>query len=116
MEQLNRIELRGMVGSTKVQTFSGKRVNRFTVATSYAFKDKSGAPVIDTQWHNVNVWEGRALEDVDSIQKGDKVYVVGRVKYTKFLGQDGQEHYSTDIQAGKVMRFEDDDMQIPCSM
>ena len=105
-----------MVGSTKVQTFSGKRVNRFTVATSYAFKDKSGAPVIDTQWHNVNVWEGRALEDVDSIQKGDKVYVVGRVKYTKFLGQDGQEHYSTDIQAGKVMRFEDDDMQIPCSM
>ena len=116
MEQLNRIELRGMVGSTRVQAYSGKKVLRFTVATSYAFKDKNGEAVIDTQWHNVSVWEGRSLEDVDSIQKGDKVYVCGRVKYTKFLGQDAQEHFATEIQAQKVLRFEDDDMQIPCSM
>ncbi|MBO4595843.1 MAG: single-stranded DNA-binding protein [Bacteroidales bacterium] len=116
MEQLNRIELRGMVGIARVQAFSGKRVLRFTVATNYAYKSQNGDAVIDTEWHNVNVWEGRALEDVDSIQKGDKVYVCGRLKYTKFIGQDGQEHNSTEIQASKVLRFDDDDMQIPCSM
>lgn len=116
MEQLNRIELRGMVGNAKVQTYSGNKVLRFTVATSYAFKDKNGDAVIDTQWHSVSVWEGRALENVESIQKGDKVYVCGRVKYTRFIGQDGQEHNSTEIQAQKVLRFDEDDMQIPCSM
>ena len=69
MEQLNRIELRGTVGSIKVQTYSGKKVGRINLATSMAFKDKSGTPVIETQWHSVNAWEGKTIEDVDSIAK-----------------------------------------------
>lgn len=116
MEQLNRIELRGTVGSIKVQTYSGKKVGRINLATSMAFKDKSGTPVIETQWHSVNAWEGKTIEDVDSIGKGDKLYVVGRVKYSKFTGTDGVDHYNTEIQALKLVRIDDEDeLQIPCS-
>ena len=48
MEQLNRIELRGTVGSVRLQTFSENVMARITVATNYAYKDREGAAVIDT--------------------------------------------------------------------
>ena len=35
MEQLNRIELRGVVGSIRTQTFSDNVMARMTVATNY---------------------------------------------------------------------------------
>ena len=38
MEQLNRIEIRGVIGSLKLQTFSETVMARITVATNYAYK------------------------------------------------------------------------------
>ena len=60
MEQLNRIELRGTVGSVRLQTFNGNQMIRFTLATNYAFKDKEGMAVIDTAWHNIVAWRNSA--------------------------------------------------------
>lgn len=48
MEQLNKVELRGNVGSYKLQTVGEKQVIRFTLATNYAYKDKTGAAQIET--------------------------------------------------------------------
>ncbi len=113
---LNRIELKGVVGFVKTQTYSGKTVARITVATRTAFKDKSGNPVIETQWHSVNAWEGKNIEPLDGISKGDNLHVIGRVKYNKFTGSDGQDHYTTEIQAEKLSRIKDgEELQIPCS-
>ena len=53
MEQLNRIELRGTVGSIRLQTFSDNMVARLTLATNFAYKDKEGAATIDTSWHSI---------------------------------------------------------------
>ena len=53
MEQLNRIEIRGVIGSLKLQTFSETVMARITVATNYAYKDKTGKAVIETNWHSI---------------------------------------------------------------
>lgn len=103
MEQLNRIELRGAVGSVKTQTFSDKVMARFTLATNYAYKDKEGAAVIDTSWHNVVVWEGNSIADVNKIVKGAKAYVQGRVRYNRYTGSDGLERVTTEIMANRVV-------------
>ena len=58
MEQLNRVELRGVVGSVRLQKIGNTQVANFTVATSLAYKDRSGSPIIETTWHNVTAWEG----------------------------------------------------------
>ena len=103
MEQLNRIELRGAVGSVRLQTFSEARVARFTLATNYAYKDKNGEAVIETSWHNVVA------------SKGSKVYVQGRLRYQKYTGSDGVERLATDIVASRLVIL-DDESQIHYEM
>ena len=48
MEQLNRVELRGTVGSVYIKVFGTTRCVNFSVATNYCFKDREGCPVIET--------------------------------------------------------------------
>lgn len=109
MEQMNRVELRGLVGSTKVQTHSGRRVCRMSVATSRAYKDAMGVAKIDTTWHTVNAWEGNGIPNLDLIVKGSKVKVNGSIRNFKFTTEDGVDHYSSEIQAKKIQLLEDDE-------
>ena len=71
MEQLNRIEIRGTVGNVKLQTFTDNEAAWFSVATNYAYKDKSGNAVIDTSWHNVVAREGRNIKEGDFMALAD---------------------------------------------
>lgn len=107
MEQLNRIELRGVVGSVSTQTFSENRMARITVATNYAYKDKNGAAVIDTSWHSVVAWSGRGIADLDKIEKGAKIYVQGRVRYQRYTATDGLERIYTEIVANRLVLIDE---------
>ena len=109
MDQLNKVELRGNVGSVKLQTGANRKGARLTLATNTAYHDKDGAPVIETQWHNIIAWESRNIQGLENIQKGDKLYVTGRIRYQKYSGQDGIERVQTDILANRVVLIEDDD-------
>ena len=110
MEQLNRIEIRGMVGSVRLQTFSDNVMARMTVATNHAYKDKDGSPVIETSWHNVVAWEGRGMPDFASIKKGSCVYVCGRLRISKFTGSDGDERRFYEVVATRVQIVNPDDL------
>lgn len=109
MEQLNKIELRGNIGFVRTQMFSGARVCHFTVATNYVYKDRAGEPVIETTWHNVTVWEGKAIPDISRIVRGAKVNVVGRIKSQHYTDSEGQERYSYEVQASRVGIIENDE-------
>jgi len=109
MEQLNKIELRGNIGFVRTQRVENSTVCHFTVATNYVYKDRNGEPVIETTWHNVTVWEGRAITDVSQIIRGAKVSVIGRIKSQHYTDADGQERYVYEVQASKVSIIESDD-------
>lgn len=108
MEQLNRIEIRGYVGSVARYNGGEKPMIRLTVATSVAFKDRSGAAVIETTWHNLIAWEGRNVQNLDRIEKGSRVYAVGRLRSQKYTGMDGVDRVSYEIQASKLDLLPDD--------
>ncbi len=99
MEQLNHIELRGIVGSAKVQRIANANVANFTLATNIAYRDKDGTPVIETTWHNVTAWEGKGIADLTRLEKGSKVHLVGRIRNQRFTGADGSERTSTEVVA-----------------
>lgn len=109
MEQLNRIELRGNVGNSRIQNVGGNQVAHFTIATNYAYKDKNGAAVIETTWHNVVAWANEKFPDLTKIDKGAKLYVCGRMQAHKFQGQDGQEHFTYEVLASRIVLIEDDE-------
>ena len=102
MEQLNRVELIGIVGNVHVQEFAETKQARIGLATNYAYKDRSGCVVIDTSWHNVIAWEGRNMPDLSKIEKGSKLHVFGRIHYQRYMDKDGIERIGVDILANKI--------------
>lgn len=102
MEQLNRIELRGNVGSVRILNAGGTRLAKISLATNYVYKNKEGDPVIETTWHNISAWENKSMPDLDAIQRGDKLYVCGRIRSQRYEGNDGLEHTVNEVIAKSI--------------
>lgn len=96
-----------MVGNVKTSLYNDRTMARFSLATNYAYKDSEGNAVIETTWHNVVAFEGREIKDLDTIRKGSKVYVAGRLKIQKFTGVDGIEKTYVDVMAQSVQILDD---------
>ena len=110
MEQLNKITLRGTVGSAHFRTFEGQAQNRFSVVTNFAYKTRDGQAVIDTLWHNIIAWEGRYItaEQLRAIEKGCVAKVEGRLRLNKFVSTDGIEKQVYEVVANRV-KIEDEE-------
>ena len=109
MEQLNRIQIRGVVGGVKTQIINDRLMAKFTVATNYAYKNKEGVPVIETTWHNVTAFESKNNNGLDKIAKGSRIDVIGRLQIQKYEAADGMEKTFVDVLASKVMLLPDTD-------
>lgn len=115
MEHLNSVELRGFVGNVKYQGTKEKAMVIFSLCTSRAYFSMEGNPVIENTWHNVVAFEGKDVNSLDKVVKGSKIYVRGRLRNQKFTGADGQEHYSVDVLANRLVLIDDDD-SLQCEM
>ncbi len=114
MEQLNKVELRGMVGNVTLFDFDNSHMARFTLATSYAYKTRNGTPVIETTWHNIRVWEGRAMQDISEIEVGKCMHVWGRIHQNDYAAPDGSMKRYIEIIAQKVVA-EEEKAEIQCA-
>lgn len=102
MEQINKVELVGIVGGANTQTIGGRRTTRFSVVTKRAYKDAMGSAQIEETWHNVSVWHGKGCPDPSILQKGARVQVFGRIRNTKVQNEGQPDRYYTEIQAREV--------------
>ena len=101
MEFINRIELVGIVGMIRKQTYSDRMVANFSVVTEYAYKDKSGSAVIETTWHNVVAWQDGNMP-LDLIEKGTPVCVQGRLRCRRYTSESGEPRTSYEVVAASV--------------
>ena len=102
MEQINRVELRGIVGNTHYYDAAdgGQAFARISLVTKHAYhKPSTGEDVVESTWHNVIANQNRNFPPLDKICKGDTLHIVGRLRNNKFVGQDGQDRYSNDVVA-----------------
>lgn len=89
MKSLNRIELKGTVGSEpRISKVGNGTVGNISVATEYAYQNK-GEWVSEVTWLNVVVWEGFGRAPLEEIHKGSKVFVSGRLRSRKYTNKDG---------------------------
>ncbi|MBR5660636.1 MAG: single-stranded DNA-binding protein [Bacteroidales bacterium] len=102
MEQLNKVELIGTVGSVYVKDFGRTKCVNFSVATNHAYKDREGCPVIETTWHRVIAWDSPDNADAFRISKGDQVHVIGRLRVQRYTGADGVERSMVEIVAKRM--------------
>ena len=102
MEQLNKIEIRGIVGSVYVKDFTNAKVANISVATNYTYNAKDGSIIVETTWHNVVAWEGKDIQNLSQLKKGTYVHIVGRLRNRKYTTPDGMERIAYEIIANKV--------------
>lgn len=98
---LNKVMLIGHLGDdVKMHYFEGgNSIGRFPLATNESYVNKqTGERVTNTEWHNIVV-RNKAAEICEKyLNKGDKIYVEGRLKTRQWQGEDGNTRYSTEIQ------------------
>jgi single-strand DNA-binding protein len=104
MGTVNRVILVGHLGADSElrYTGAGAAVAKFRVATSEVFKDKDGNRREDTEWHRVNLWGKQAETLQQYLQKGKQVYVEGRLQTRKWQDKEGQDRYTTEIEATEM--------------
>lgn len=102
MEQLNMIEILGTVGNVRIHEVGNSRVARVSVATDYAYKDRSGANCIEVTWHSVSIWERPDAKDsIDKLTKGCHIHVFGRLRSNRYTDDAGIDHSFMEIYANK---------------
>ena len=79
-------------------TNSGKPVATFTVAATNIYKDPNGDAKEFTAFVNCVAW-GQQAEYFSQFQKGDKVFVQGRLQTRSYEANDGTKRYVTEVVA-----------------
>ena len=76
----------------------GNCIGRFPIATNETYTNRqTGEKVTNTEWHNIVV-RNKAAEICEKyLNKGDKIYVEGRLKTRQWQGEDGNTRYTTEV-------------------
>lgn len=84
-------------------TASGDAICNVTIATSESWKDKqSGEKKEMTEWHRVVFYRRLAEIAGQYLKKGSQVYIEGKIKTRKWTDKEGQERYTTEIEATEM--------------
>ena len=108
MEHINKIELKGRVGTVRSNIHNDNKVVNFTLVTDFFFKNRSGEPMSETTWFNVVAWEGKDINDLDRIEKGVAVHITGRMRTIKYTNAEGVEKQFYEVLALKLKVVEEE--------
>ena len=102
MDYINRIELQGIVGNSRLMTVGTNEVVRFNLATSYFYEAGNGHVHEETVWHSVSAWDGDGMPDLAEITKGTWINVVGRLRQNRYTTNEGEEWVFYEVLASEV--------------
>lgn len=97
---LNKVELIGRVGKDpEIKSSSnGNQFAVFSLATSEKWKDKQGNKQEKTEWHNVVCFNESLVKVISQyVNKGDMLYIEGKLQTRKWQANDGSDRYSTEV-------------------
>jgi single-strand DNA-binding protein len=105
MASVNKVILIGNLGADPETRYlpNGDAVANIRMATTESWTDKaSGEKRELTEWHRV-VFFRRLAEIVGQyLKKGSSIYVEGRIRTRKWQDKEGQERYTTEIEAAEM--------------
>jgi single-strand DNA-binding protein len=103
-EGLNRVMLLGNLGADPELrvTPGGQAILKLRLATNETYLDRNNVRQERTEWHRVTVWGRRAEALGKILQKGDSLFVDGRLQ-TSSYDKNGEKRYSTEVVANNVL-------------
>lgn len=104
MASVNKVIIIGNLGRDPEMRYlpSGDAVANLRIATTDKFKDRNGDMQEQTEWHSVAFFGKTAEICGQYLKKGSQVYVEGSLRTRKWQDKDGQDRYTTEIQADEM--------------
>jgi single-strand DNA-binding protein len=105
MASINRVIIIGNLGADpEMRTLpSGEALCNLRVATTDKWKDRdTGDTRENTEWHRVVLYRRLAEIAGQYLKKGSPVFIEGRLRTRKWQDRDGQERYTTEIDASEM--------------
>lgn len=105
MASVNKVILVGNLGADPETRYmpNGDAVANIRLATTESWKDKnSGEKREITEWHRVVFYRKLAEIVGQYLKKGSAVYLEGRIRTRKWQDKEGQERYTTEIEATEM--------------
>jgi single-strand DNA-binding protein len=105
MASVNKVILVGNLGADPETRYmpNGDAVANIRLATTESWKDKaSGEKKELTEWHRVVFYRKLAEIAGQYLKKGSAVYIEGRIRTRKWQDKEGQERYTTEIEANEM--------------
>lgn len=105
MPAVNKVILLGNVGADPETRYmpNGDAVTTVRLATTETWKDRnSGEKREATEWHRVVFFRKLAEIVGQYVKKGSGLYIEGRIRTRKWQDKDGQERYTTEIEAQEM--------------
>ena len=95
----NRVTIFGNVGEVpRITERDGEAfVANFPLATNEVYRNREGEEVSKTEWHRIVVWNKAADIVKQYVNKGDALYVEGKISTSSWDDKEGNRHYSTEI-------------------
>lgn len=102
---LNKVMIIGHVGRDPELRYtpSGRPVASFSVATSRTWTAADGERREETEWFNVVAWGNLAEICKTHLNKGQQVYVEGRLQTRGWEDESGTRHYRTELVANEML-------------
>ncbi|WP_153797081.1 single-stranded DNA-binding protein [Foetidibacter luteolus] len=101
----NKVQLIGNLGAKpEIRSLeSGKKMARFSMATSEVYRNQKGDKVTETQWHSLVAW-GKVAELAEKfLEKGTEVVIEGKLINRNYTDKDGIKRYVTEVQVGEIL-------------
>ena len=105
---INKVELRGRIGTVRVQSIEDRLVANFSVSTEKVYKDRAGNNIVEVMWHHVCIWEGKG-RNLGGLSRRVLVHLTGELRHQKYLDIAGSEKIFTEILADTLSIINEND-------
>ncbi len=99
MAGVNKVILIGNLGKDPEVRYleNGSVVANVTLATTESYKDRNGNRIDNTEWHDLEMWDGLAKIAEQYLSKGKSIYVEGKIKSDTWQDEQGNNRKRTRI-------------------
>ena len=101
---INKVILVGHIGNKPEGRFtpSGMSTSTFSIATNESWIDSEKGKQERTEWHNIVAWNKLADFASEYLQKGQLVYVEGKLQTRDWEDSEGKKRYTTEVVAREM--------------
>jgi len=105
----NKVQLIGNLGNAPEikTTEGGKKLARFSMATSESYRNAKGEKTTETQWHTIVAW-GKVADIAEKfLSKGSEVAIEGKLINRSYNDKEGNKKYITEVQVNELLMLGD---------